>query len=154
MSDSPSHVDDQLSLDRYFAAIWRAKWLIILLTLCAAGVAWFVARRQPATHTAAALVEVGRVWKEPIEDPYVTKEMVNGSTFLRELAEKIGAKPNVVRRSVRAEVVEGGVKERTLELIRKYEPIEEDAQKHWEDIKEGRVLIVVTPERFQWRYDD
>ena len=23
-----------------------------------------------------------------------------------------------------------------------------------EDIKEGRVLIVVTPERFQWRYDD
>ena len=39
-------------------------------------------------------------------------------------------------------------------LIRKYEPIEADAQKHWEDIKEDRVLIVVTPERFQWRYDE
>ena len=43
---------------------------------------------------------------------------------------------------------------RTLDLIRKYETTEEDAQKHWEDIKEDRVLIVVTPERFQWRYDD
>jgi PPOX class probable F420-dependent enzyme len=53
-----------------------------------------------------------------------------------------------------AEVVEGDVRERTLDLIRKYEPIEADAQKHWEDIHEGRVLIVVTPERFQWRYDD
>ena len=53
-----------------------------------------------------------------------------------------------------AEVVEGDVRERTLDLIRKYEPIEADAQKHWEDIKDGRVLIVVTPERFQWRYDD
>jgi len=53
-----------------------------------------------------------------------------------------------------AEVQEGDVKEGTLDLIRKYETTEEAAQKHWEDIKEHRVLIVVTPERFQWRYDD
>jgi len=53
-----------------------------------------------------------------------------------------------------AEVQEGDVKEGTLDLIRKYETTEEAAQKHWEDIKEDRVLIVVTPERFQWRYDD
>ena len=53
-----------------------------------------------------------------------------------------------------ADVVEGDVRERTLDLIRKYEPIEADAQKHWEDIEEDRVLIVVTPERFQWRYDE
>jgi PPOX class probable F420-dependent enzyme len=53
-----------------------------------------------------------------------------------------------------AEVQEGDVREGTLELIRKYETTEEAALKHWEDIKEDRVLIVVTPERFQWRYDD
>jgi hypothetical protein len=110
MSDSPSHVDEQLSLDRYFVAIWRAKWLILLLIISAAGVAWFMARREPATHTAAAVLEVGRVWKEPIEDPYVTKEMVNGTTFLRELAESIGVKANLLKRSVRAEVVEGGAR--------------------------------------------
>ena len=52
-----------------------------------------------------------------------------------------------------AEVIEGDVKETTLDLIRKYEPVEEDAQRHWESIKEDRVLIAVTPTRMQWRYE-
>ena len=51
------------------------------------------------------------------------------------------------------EVVEGDVRERTLDLIRKYEPVEADAVAHWESIKDDRVLLVVRPERFQWRYD-
>ena len=53
-----------------------------------------------------------------------------------------------------AEVAEGDVRDGTLDLIRKYETTEEAALQHWEDIKEDRVLIVVTPERFQWRYDE
>ena len=53
-----------------------------------------------------------------------------------------------------AEVQEGDVREGTLDLIRKYETTEAAALQHWEDIKEDRVLIVVTPERFQWRYDE
>ena len=53
-----------------------------------------------------------------------------------------------------AEVVEGDVRERTLDLIRKYEPVEADAIAHWEGIKNDRVLLLVTPERLQWRYDD
>ena len=110
MDDSQSQFDEQLNLDRYFAAVWRAKWLIILLAISAAGVAWFIARRAPATHTAVALVEVGRVWKEPIEDPYVTKELVNGTPFLRDLAEKTGVKPHQLKRSVRADMVEGGAR--------------------------------------------
>ena len=52
-----------------------------------------------------------------------------------------------------AEVIEGDVKAITLDLIRKYEPTEEASQRHWEDIKEDRVLIAVTPTRMQWRYD-
>ena len=110
MNDSQSHDDEQLSLDRHFAAVWRAKWLVILLTISAAGVAWFIARREPATHTAVALVEVGRVWKEPIEDPYVTKELVNGTPCLRDLADKTGVKPHQLKRSVKAEMVEGGAR--------------------------------------------
>ena len=46
------------------------------------------------------------------------------------------------------------MREHTLDLIRKYETDEADAQAHWEGIKDDRVLIVVTPERFQWRYDE
>ena len=53
-----------------------------------------------------------------------------------------------------AEVVEGDVRERTLDLIRKYEPLEADVITHWEGIKDDRVLLVVRPDRFQWRYDD
>jgi len=53
-----------------------------------------------------------------------------------------------------AEVVEGDVRERTMDLIRKYVPAEADAIAHWEEIRAHRVLIVVAPERFQWRYDD
>jgi PPOX class probable F420-dependent enzyme len=53
-----------------------------------------------------------------------------------------------------AEVVEGDVREGTLDLIRKYEPVEADAIAHWEGIKEDRVLLYVTPERFQWRYEE
>jgi PPOX class probable F420-dependent enzyme len=52
-----------------------------------------------------------------------------------------------------AEVMEGDVREMTLELIRKYEHTEEATLAHWEQIKENRVLIVVTPTRMQWRYD-
>lgn len=52
-----------------------------------------------------------------------------------------------------AEVIEGDVRATTLDLIRKYEPVEEDAQRHWESIKADRVLIAVRPSRMQWRYD-
>ena len=51
-----------------------------------------------------------------------------------------------------AEVIEGDVREGTLALIRKYEPDEATTQRHWEEIKDDRVLIKVTPLRWQWRY--
>ena len=65
-----------------------------------------------------------------------------------------GRRTNYVQVFGVAEVVEGDVRESTLALIRKYEPVEADAQAHWEGIKEDRVLLVVTPERFQWRYQE
>ncbi|HEV8486129.1 MAG TPA: Wzz/FepE/Etk N-terminal domain-containing protein [Blastocatellia bacterium] len=151
MNDSPSHVDEQLSLDRYFAAIWRAKWLILLLTISAAGVAWFIARREPATHTAVALVEVGRVWKEPIEDPYVTKEMVNGTTFLRDLAEKIGAKPHQVKRSVRADVVEGGARREKYPIFVSVKATTESAE---ESVKLAQAAADALIARHEKLFDD
>lgn len=51
------------------------------------------------------------------------------------------------------EVVEGDVRETTLDLIRKYLDTEEEAQAHWESIKDDRVLMRITPERWQWRFD-
>jgi PPOX class probable F420-dependent enzyme len=51
------------------------------------------------------------------------------------------------------ELVEGDVREQTLELIRKYVPEEEEAQAHWRSIAPDRVLMRIVPERWQWRYD-
>jgi PPOX class probable F420-dependent enzyme len=64
-----------------------------------------------------------------------------------------GRRENYVQVFGTAEVIEGDVKETTLDLIRKYEPTEEASQRHWEEIKKDRVLIAVTPTRMQWRYD-
>ena len=49
-----------------------------------------------------------------------------------------GRRTNYVQVFGTAEVVEGDVRERTLDLIRKYETDEADAQAHWEGIKEDR----------------
>lgn len=151
MNNSPTHVDEQLSLDRYFAAIWRAKWLILILTISAAGVAWFIAHRDPSTHTAVALVEVGRVWKEPIEDPYVTKEMINGATFLRDLAEKMGGKPHHLKHSVRADTVEGGARREKYPIFVRITATTESAE---ESVKLAQAAADALIARHEKLFDD
>jgi PPOX class probable F420-dependent enzyme len=42
------------------------------------------------------------------------------------------------------------VRERTLELIRKYRS-EEDVLPHWERIKGDRVILAMTPDQFAWQ---
>jgi ElaB/YqjD/DUF883 family membrane-anchored ribosome-binding protein len=100
--------EEQLSLDRYFAAVWRAKWFIAAVTIVAAGLAAWLGFRQPTLHDAAALVEVGRVWKEPLEDTYTTTEIVNSPGFKHQLAAKIGVKPTVLIRGIKAETIRAG----------------------------------------------
>ena len=99
---------EEIRLDRLFAAIWRGKWIIIIGTLVAAGVTAYLGFRQPMLYTASALVEVGRVWKEPLEDIYTTAETVNSDGFMQKLATKIGVKPGQLKRGVRAEAVMAG----------------------------------------------
>lgn len=52
----------------------------------------------------------------------------------------------------RADLIEGDVRERTLDLIRKYRSAEAAVLEHWERIRQDRVLIRVHPERWQWRF--
>jgi capsular polysaccharide biosynthesis protein len=100
--------EETISLDRYFAAVWRAKWLIFLAVAGAAAITAFLGFRQPTLYTASALLEVGRVWKEPLEDTYTTTEIINSAGFTHRLAEKAGLRPGQLRRSVRAETVTAG----------------------------------------------
>jgi hypothetical protein len=100
--------EEEIRLDKYLAAVWRAKWLIILGVLAAVGIAYLLASRQPTLHKSTALIKIGRVWKEPLEDPYITETITNSVGFQRELAKRIGVNPRQLKRSVRAETIIAG----------------------------------------------
>jgi hypothetical protein len=100
--------EDEIRLDRSFQAVWRARWLILAGTLLAAAITAVMGFREAPIHTANALIRVGRVWKEPLEDPYVTSEMVNSAGFINEVAPSLGIRPGILKRSVRAEPVTAG----------------------------------------------
>lgn len=99
---------DEIRFDRHFIAVWRAKWIIIVVVSLASAVTWWLEQRQPTLHGATALVKNGRVWKEPLEDPYITEMAVNSAGFFQELAARIGGAPSYLKARIRAEVVVGG----------------------------------------------
>lgn len=101
--------DEEVRLGSVFTWIWRGKWLIIVLVLMAGGIAAFIGMRQPETHTAAALIEVGRVWSKPLQDIYLTVEVSNSPGFMQDVAVKTGVKPGHLARSVQVGAVESGV---------------------------------------------
>ena len=100
---------DEIRLDRYVMAAWRAKWWIILLALLATGVAAFIASRQPATYEATALVEVGRVWNQPLKDLFITAETASSPGFIHELAGKINVPAKQLTRALQVEPLVSGV---------------------------------------------
>jgi hypothetical protein len=100
---------DEIRLDRYVIAVWRAKWWIILLALAGTAVAAFIANRQPAVHEATALVEVGRVWNQPLKDLFVTAETASSPGFIHELAGKINVAPKQLTRALQVEPLVSGV---------------------------------------------
>ncbi|HEY6330996.1 MAG TPA: Wzz/FepE/Etk N-terminal domain-containing protein [Blastocatellia bacterium] len=99
---------EEIPLNQYIGHIWRAKWLILLAAIAAGGAVGAYQYRRPAVFTSQALLQVGRVWKEPLEDPYLTAELINSPSFLRELAPKLGAKSGVVKRSIHAATISAG----------------------------------------------
>jgi hypothetical protein len=99
---------EEISLDKYARAVWRAKYLIIGGVLAAAAVAYFVASGQPASHRATAQLRIGRVWDKPIEDPYITERIINSAGFLKEIAPQIGVEAGKLRRAIKAETIIAG----------------------------------------------
>src|SRR5262249_49494822 len=84
------------------------KWLI-LAAIVLAGLGTAAYRyKQPATYTAEGLIRIGRVWKEPLEDPYITAEIINSQGFLDKVAYDLSMKPAQVRRAIRATAVTAG----------------------------------------------
>ncbi len=99
---------DEINLDKYFRTVWRAKWLVLGGVLIAAAIAAWNANRQPTLFSAVANIHVGRVWKNPIDDPNVAAEVVNSDGFAEELSKRVGERPGYVRHSLRADAVTAG----------------------------------------------
>jgi capsular polysaccharide biosynthesis protein len=108
---------EEISLDNYITAIWRAKWIVIIGTIAAAAVAYLIASRQPEMHRAIADLKVGRVWTEPLEDPYITERVINSPAFLDTVAAKLGVRPGQLRRAVQAETVVAGPRRSRYPLL-------------------------------------
>src|SRR5436853_6404685 len=99
---------DELRLDRYLSYVWRAKWIVLAGAILAAGIAAWNANRQPVLYSAIANLQVGRVWKAPIDDPNVAAEIVNSDGFADQLAGKIGASRGHIKHSIHADAVTAG----------------------------------------------
>jgi hypothetical protein len=99
---------DEVRLDNYFAAVWRAKWLLLLVIAAAVAATFYYTRSQPVRYTANATLEIGSVWKEPLADTYVVEQNVNTAGFKHDLAQKIGVRPNQLKNSVQATTITAG----------------------------------------------
>lgn len=100
---------EEIRLGSFFTWVWRGKWLIILLVLAASALAAVMGMREPQIHTAAALIEAGRVWGKPLKDIYVTVETSNSPGFMQDVAAKTGVKSGRLTKSVQVGAVESGV---------------------------------------------
>ena len=99
---------EEIRLDRYVIAIWRAKWFIIGATLLAGIITIVLITNEPIQYSSTALIQIGRVWKEPLEDPFLTVEIINSEGFSSEVAQKLDIKQGLIRKSIKAETITVG----------------------------------------------
>jgi hypothetical protein len=97
-------MEDEIRLDGYIASIWRGKWFILVAVALAGFVTAYLTWGRP-TYSSSALVQVGKVWKEPLEDLSTTSEVINSDGFLADLASKLGTPADRLKAAVHAETI-------------------------------------------------
>jgi len=100
-------MEEEIKLNEYIASIWRWKWLI-LIAIVLAGLVTAYSESGPSACTASALIQVGKAWKEPLEDLYTTSELINSDGFLNALASKLGTTPDRLKSELHAETITVG----------------------------------------------
>lgn len=114
-------IEKEVELIDYLRVIWRRRKLIVLGTIGSmilAGVASFA---MSPVYEATAQVRIGRVWDKEIESPYLTRELVGSDDFLSRVIKQLNLSvtPYLMKkqRTIRVEVVEGGVAGQSLPLL-------------------------------------
>jgi cytochrome c553 len=119
-------IEEEIGLDRYFAAVWRAKWLVLVGVISAAAVMAAIEYNRPTLHSATAVIRVGQVWKEPLQDLYVTTEIANNDGFLQAVATRVGTDSASLRRHLHAETITGGPARAPYALLLRFTAIAEN----------------------------
>lgn len=143
--------EDDIRLDGFLTWIWRGKWLIIILVIIAGGLAAVMGLRQPELHTAAALIEVGRVWSKPLKDIYATAEIANSAGFIQEVAAKAGVRPGQLARNVEVGAVESGLPHSLYPILIKVTAKTESAD---ESVRLAQAVADEIVARHQKMFDD
>ena len=91
---------ETISLDPSLHALWRRKWLVLVGAIVCSAVAAGITMATTARYQTTALVEVGRVMGEQLEDPYAVAQTINSAGFRAAMREKAG--------NVAAEALTGG----------------------------------------------
>ena len=121
-------MEDEITLDRYIAAVWRAKWLVLGGVIFTAAVVAAIEWNQPALHSATASIKIGQVWKEPLQDPFVTAEIASNDGFLQAVGARVGADTNSVRRHLHAETITGGPPRAPYALLLRFTAVTENGE--------------------------
>lgn len=98
----------ELDISLWLGLIWKRRLLIISFTVMTAAAAAITALYQPQLYSAHALVRLGRVWGEQVEDPYLLTEVATSQKFLQQVSEKTQVKPVDLRRCLQFKRLEGG----------------------------------------------
>lgn len=97
-------VTDTIELDAGLRAVWRSKWLLLVGALICAAAAAGWTMLGPTRFTTSALVSMGRVMGEEIEDTYAVAQTINSPGFLAAVKSRTSGGPG----SVNAEALTGG----------------------------------------------
>jgi subunit length determinant Wzz-like protein len=96
-------VSETIELDLSLRALWRWKWLVLVGAIAAAAIAAGIMAAAAPRYTTTALVEVGRVMGEELEDAFAVAQTINSQGF-QEAVRKGGRFSG----SVSAEALTGG----------------------------------------------
>jgi hypothetical protein len=80
-------------IDAALSALWKQKWWMAIAAIVAAGAAAAIASLGADRYQTTALLEVGRVLGEPIDDPWAVAKMLESEAFRGTVAEHAGTRP-------------------------------------------------------------
>jgi hypothetical protein len=140
-------VNETIELDTSLRAVWRWKWLVLAGAVVAAAIVAGLSASATPRYTTTALVGVGRVMGEELEDAFAVAQTINSPGFQAAMRARAGGP---VPGTVQAEALTGGqgrLEHPTLVRITASAPSAEAA------VAAGQAAVAELVARHAERYD-